>query len=159
MFVLVMTVLFHGIGIKHSRNLIDRRLVHVRFNEVLYADDTLLVSRNTTGMNKLRHAVEEESAYYGLTLNHDKCNVLAMNGRTIIRFRDGSQMRHADEVTYLGGVLTKQVNIASEISSRIASAMATCKSRDIFWKEAQCSLRNKILIYIMPSLNQNFFML
>ena len=48
---------------------------------------------------------------------------------------------------YLGGVLTKQVNIASEISSRIASAMATCKSRDIFWKEAQCSLRNKILIY------------
>ena len=106
-----------------------------------------LVSKNTTGMNKLLHAIEEESAYYGLTLNHDKCNVLAMNGRNIIHLRDGSQMRHADEVTYLGGVLTKQVNIASEISSRIASAMATWKSLDIFWKEAQCSLRNKILTY------------
>ena len=94
------------------------------FNEVLYADDTLLISKNTAGMNKFLHAIEEESTYYGLALNHDKCIVLAMSGRNIIRFRDGSHTRHADEIPYLGGKLTKQVNIASEISSRIASAMA-----------------------------------
>ena len=56
-------------------------------------------------------------------------------------------MKHEDEATYLGGVLAGKVNIASEISSWIASAMATWKSLDIFWKEAQCSLKNKILIY------------
>ena len=86
--------------------------------------------------DQLLHDIEED---YELTRNHEKCNVLAMNRRNLIRFRDGSQMRHADEVTYLGGVLTKQVNIASEISSRIASVMTTWKSLDIFWKEAQCS--------------------
>ena len=99
LFLLVMAVLFHDIGIKLSRDLINSRLDHVRFNEVLDVDDALLVSKNTTGSNKLLHAIEEESAYY-VTLNHDKCNVLAMNGHDIILLRDGSQMRHADEVTY-----------------------------------------------------------
>ena len=103
--------------------------------------------QNTIGINKFLHAIEEKSTYYGLMLNHNKCNVLAMNGHNIIRFRDGSQMKHADEVIYLGGIFTKQVNIASEISSRIASAMAIWKILDIFWKEVQCSLRNTILIY------------
>ena len=130
-----MIILFYDIGIKYSRDLIDSRFDHMRFNEVLYINDIFLVSKNTTGMNQFLHAIEEESTYYGFTLNHDKCNVLAMNGHNIIRFRDGSQIRHADEVIYLGGVLTKQVNIASEICSRIASAMAW-KSLDIFWKEA-----------------------
>ena len=57
-------------------------------------------------------------------------HVLAMKGCNLIRLRDGSQMRHAEEVTYLGGVLTKQkVNIASKISCRTAS-----KSLDISGK-------------------------
>ena len=56
-------------------------------------------------------------------------------------------MKYADETTYLGGVLTRKVNITSEISSRIASAMATWKSLNVFWKEAQRNLQNKILIY------------
>ena len=76
-----------------------------------------------------------------------KINVLAMNVHNLIRVRDGSQMRHAEEVTYLGGVLTKQVNIASKISNRIASAMTTWKSLDIFWKEEQRSLKSNILMY------------
>ena len=147
LFILVMTVLFHDIADKHHRVLGACRPEKVNFNEILYADDTLLVSKNTSGMNTLLHAIEDESAYYGLKLNHDKCAVLAMNGRNRIVFKDGSSMKHADETTYLGGVLTRKVNIASEISSRIASAMATWKSLDIFWKEAQCSLKNKILIY------------
>jgi len=98
-------------------------------------------------MNLLLHAIEEQSAYYGLKLNHDKCHVLAMNGHNCIRFKDGSRMQHVEEAVYFGGFLTKHVNIASEVSNRIASAIATWKSLDIFWKEAQCSTRNKITIY------------
>ena len=147
LFILVMTVLFHDIGVEHYRDLSECRLDQISFNEVLYADDTLLISRNTFGMNLLLHAIEDESAYYGLKLNHDKCHVLAMNGHNCIRFKDGSRMKHVEEAVYLGGILTKHVNIASEVSNRIASAMATWKSLDIFWKEAQCSTRNKILIY------------
>ena len=62
-------------------------------------------------------------------------------------------MKHVEEAVYLGGILTKHVNIASEVSNRIASAMAASamaawKSLDFFfWKEVQCSTRNKILLY------------
>ena len=132
LFILVMTVLFHDIGVEHYRDLSECRLDQISFNEVLYADDTLLISRNTFGMNLLLHAIEDESAYYRLKLNHDKCHVLAMNGHNCIRFKDGSRMKHVEEAVYLGGILTKHVNIASEVSNRIASAMATWKSLDIF---------------------------
>ena len=33
-------------------------------------------------------------------------------------------MKHVEEAVYLGGILTKHVNIASEVPNRIASAMA-----------------------------------
>ena len=132
LFILVMTVLFHDIGVEHYRDLSECRLDQISFNEVLYADDTLLISPNTFGMNLLLHAIEDESAYYGLKLNHDKCHVLAMNGHNCIRFKDGSRMKHVEEAVYLGGILTKHVNIASEVSNRIASAMGTWKSLDIF---------------------------
>ena len=42
--------------------------------------------------------------------------------------------------------IISEVNITSEVSNRIASAMATWKSLDNFWKEAQCSTRNKICL-------------
>ena len=64
-----------------------------------------------------------------------------------VRFKDGTLVKHTDEATYLGGILTKSVNISTEISSRIASATATWKSLDMFWTQACCSLKNKILIY------------
>ena len=142
-----MTVLFHDIAVKHCRELGTSRPESINFNEILYADDTLLVSKNTIGMNTLLHAIEDESAYYGLKLNHDTCVVLAMNGQNRIAFRDGSRMKHAEEATYLDGVLTKKVNITSEISNRIASATASWRSLDMFWEGTICSMKIKILMY------------
>ena len=147
LFILVMTVMFRDIHLKHHKDLSDSRIEQRTFNEFLYADDTLLISKNTRGMNKFLHAIEEESAYYGLRLNQAKCNILAMNGNNQVRFKDGTLVKHTDEATYLGGILTKSVDISTEISSRIASATATWKSLDLFWEQACCSLENRILIY------------
>ena len=36
-------------------------------------------------------------------------------GRNQVRFSDGSQVTHSEECTYLGGILTRNVNIAAEI--------------------------------------------
>ena len=72
LFILVMTVMFRDIHRKHHRDLSDSRIEQITFNELLYADDTLLISKNTRGMNKFLHAIEEESAYYGLRLNQAK---------------------------------------------------------------------------------------
>ena len=111
-------------------------------------------------MNLLLHAIDE-SAYYGLKLNHDKCHVLAMNGHNCIRFKDGSRMKHVEEAVYLGGILTKHVNIASEVSNRIASAIAAWKSLDFFldfFGKKHNAVPETKFLFIMQSFNQNFSM-
>ena len=78
--------------------------MRARPNQLKFSTQMLPVSRNTFGMNLLLHAIEEESTYYGLKLNRDKCHVLAMNGRNCVRFKDGSRMKHVEETVYLAGI-------------------------------------------------------
>ena len=145
LFVLVMTVMFKDIHDEIDVDICNCRLDRINFSEILYADDTLLVTKNTKGMNKLIHAIERESAYYGLKHNQSKCCVLVMNGNNRIKFLDGSSVPQVDEVTYLGGTLT--VSVANEVSNRIAAATSTWMSLRIFWKQAHCSAGNKIRIF------------
>ena len=147
LFVLVMTVMFKDIHDEINVDICNCRLDRINFSEILYADDTLLVTKNTKGMNKLIHAIERESAYYGLKHNQSKCCVLVMNGNNRIKFLDGSSVPQVDEVTYLGGTLTSQVSVANEVSNRIAAATSTWMSLRIFWKQAHCSAGNKIRIF------------
>ena len=142
-----MSVLFFDIHCEVDQDIIHSRLDRINFSEILYADDTLLVTKDTNGMNRLLHAIEKESSYYGLKLNQDKCCVLSLNGNSRVRFLDGSLVPHADEITYLGGTLTSHVSVASEITNRISATMATWKSMDIFWKHAQCTVKNKLQVF------------
>ena len=73
LFIIVMSVLFADIRRDHHRALSHGKLGHLSFMEVLYADDTLLVTKNTRTMNGLLHAVKSESQYCGLKLNQSKC--------------------------------------------------------------------------------------
>ena len=117
LFVLVMSVMFRDIHRDIDLSLISSRLDGINFTEVLYADDTFLVTRDARGMNSLLHMVEKESAYYGLQLNEGKCSVISMNGNIRICFADGSVIQAAEEVTFLGGTLTKDVGISNEITN------------------------------------------
>ena len=147
LFFLVMSVMFYDIHADIDREICNSRLDRIRFSEILYADDTLLVTKDTAGTNKLLNKIETESAYYGLRLNQGKCCVLSMNGHNRIRFLDGTAVPHADEITYLGGTLTSDVSVANEVSNRISAAMATWKKLDVLWKHAQCSTGNKLRIF------------
>lgn len=69
LFIIVMSVLFADIHQDHHRALSHGKLDHLSFMEVLHADDTLLVTKNTRTMNRLLHAVESESQCHGLKLN------------------------------------------------------------------------------------------
>ena len=70
-----------------------------------------------------------------------------MNGVSHVCFIDGTRVPHVRTVTYLGGILTSDVSVASEVANRISAAMTTWKSLDIFWKHSQCSITNKLLVY------------
>ena len=73
LFLLVMTVMFHDIH-KRCRNRTRNGIIDgLDFSEILYADDTLLVLKNTRTTNVLLTEIEKESNYYNMKLNKNKC--------------------------------------------------------------------------------------
>ncbi len=58
--------------------------------ELLYADDTLLLTISTQHMHRILHRIESESETYNMELNKDKCAYIAMDRYNNIKFADGS---------------------------------------------------------------------
>ena len=80
LFLIVMTVMFHDI---HADKLMDEqisedRILGTLFDEVLYADDTIIHSTTPESVSKLLHKIETEGAKYGLKLNEKKCEALTI---------------------------------------------------------------------------------
>jgi len=68
-------------------------LYGTNFTELLYADDTVLVTRSARSMQTLLHAVQHAGRRIGLTLNKDKTNMLIMNDNGQVTFEDGSLVK------------------------------------------------------------------
>ena len=69
LFIVVMSIMFDDI---HSTSNHTRgRLPHLDFTEILYADDTVLITDNAHAMNRLLKDVEEHASYMGLAFNSE----------------------------------------------------------------------------------------
>ncbi len=147
LFILVMSVMFSDIHRARGRDINKGRINGITFTEILYADDTLLVSKNTTAARKMLAAIEEESKYYNMKLNHDKCLTIAMNGIRTPTFTDGTKLKTVDHAKYLGGQITVNVNPRTELNSRISDATVAVKSLELFWKHVRCDMRWKMQVY------------
>ena len=75
--------------------------------ELLYADDTMVMGTRATEFNIILTHIEIESERYNLCLNKDKCFYVGMNGAANIHFKDGTQIKKTDSMTYLGGAITQ----------------------------------------------------
>ena len=115
--------------------------------EILYINDMLLITKNIRAMNLLLHAIEDESQYYDLSFNKSKCAIISTSGRHDVRFTDGTRMPHEDHVSYLGGLLTRHVDKRAEIESRMSAIMAVWKRMYIFFKNPNCPVRWKLIVY------------
>ena len=56
--VLLMTVLFHDVYDRIRVDLLNNRLPHIRYSDILYADDTLLITNGAHCMIQLLRMVE-----------------------------------------------------------------------------------------------------
>ena len=65
---------------------------HLNCNDLLYADDTLLLTVDTKTMNAFLEAIERYSSYYNMKLNKDKCLTITMNGNSKTHFVDKSKL-------------------------------------------------------------------
>ena len=94
--------MFEDIHTRIGRTLCNGNIDGFLFTEFLYADDTLLVMKNTRDTNLLLNDIEAESSYYNMKLNNAKCEVIAMNKSNNVKFKDGIKLKHVKEAIYLG---------------------------------------------------------
>ena len=81
-FLIAMTTIFSDI--KHdNQNLTntvkENRTKGTEFDEILYADDTILASEDKAAVQKYVRAIEKKSGKYGLKLNRSKCEQISIN--------------------------------------------------------------------------------
>ena len=114
---------------------------------VYYADDTILFSRDTRGINELLKLTEKVSANYGLKLNRDKCVAIAMNGDGNIHFSDGTRLDKKYEATYLGHEVNKETNIMHEISNKIQEVRGTWMRLHAYWRATNANKKWQLIIF------------
>ena len=147
LFLIVMTVLFHDIHDSDHLNTIRHRQDNCNFDEIMYADDTILVSKDTRTLNKMLKEIEEAGEMYGLRLNKGKCVTICMYGNPDIKFKDGTRLQKVEEAVYLGVTLNNKLNMQKEIQKRISNTMIIWKRLGEFWKNCNCTKKDKLHVY------------
>ena len=79
LFILTMHVMFEDVKKKSNDPRHRKKFQGINFQELLYADDTLVLAKNFKIANEYLHLIEEESTYLDLSLNHSKCCYIAYN--------------------------------------------------------------------------------
>ena len=88
--------MFHDIHEEIDGKLVGHTLDYCNWWELIYADDTMLVGHRAREINILLVAIEKTSAEYNLKSNYNKCNYIAMNGKTHIHFTDGKPLKQVE---------------------------------------------------------------
>ena len=92
--------------------------------------------------------IQTESRYYNMELNLDKCINLTLNRKqSSIKFADGSLVPRKHTATYLGTLLTDNVDNKQEVMNRIADSIRTCNRLKLFWTKARNSIPWKIQVF------------
>ena len=68
--------------------------------EVVYADDTLLISTKRTHLEEYLANIFQEGAKYGMRLHSDKFQLLSVNGSCQIQCPDGKEVNDSQEMEH-----------------------------------------------------------
>ena len=147
LFLTVMAVMFDDIHLDCDREISWARMKGVSFSEVLYADDTALVTDEPKAMNKLLQTIEKHAKYYGLNFNKAKCEAIKINANNKLKFTDGTELKGVKEVIYLGCSINNSADTKKEIQRRMTNCIVTMKRLHLFWKESDTPKRIKLQIY------------
>ena len=147
LFIALQTVMFHDIEREFLGKYPLAITPTVPFFDVEFADDTVLISRNSEHLQRLLHLVQREAAKYNLHLNLGKCKLVLYNTETAIFFIDGSQVPLASSVVYLGALIDSKGKPGHEVSKKIRDSRRVFKTLLRVWKHTRISTKRKIDIY------------
>ena len=121
---------------------------NIDFWNILFADDTLIFTRDGKATEGLLWAIELASEIFGMKLNQEKC--IEINNKTeedTITFDNGLEMSRKQNAIHLGTDMEAKANPRREVIRRTMMARVTMRKRKDFWKEGLVSKRNRLLMY------------
>ena len=105
-------------------------------SEVLFADDTLIVDEHGGLAEQYMYCIRDEGLKYGLDYNWAKLSFISINCNPCIRKPNGESIKQVQSMTYLGGLLTSDGRVASELGRKIGVAYADFACLQRIWSHA-----------------------
>ena len=116
-------------------------------NELVYADDTLIVDTDPTAAEHFMNAVGRAGGQYGLSFNWSKLEALPVCMDAMVHKPDMSLVLTKTNIIYLGSALSADGRIAAELGRRIGMAKADFNTLQKVWAHSTLSQRAKIRIF------------
>ena len=133
LFSMVMTVIVHDAVARlepRARQLYDTGVM----SELLYADDTLLISEDSQSLESMLFAIEAAGASFGLVLHSDKFQLMKIGTEGVIRRADGRVIPPSSQIVYLGSLISEDGRIEKELGRRIGAAKAEFRELARAWR-------------------------
>ena len=115
--------------------------------DLLYADDTALLSASQDNLQNLVNAVVREGAKYGLELNWEKTFQMNVGIAESIYRPDGSVLTQKDSLIYLGGLIAANSRVSSELNRRLSEGRAIFNILRQFWSHVNLSIDRKLVVF------------
>ena len=141
LFIILQTVMFHDVY--QSLNLVAEP-AFVATRDLLYADDTALLSSSQDNLQQLVNAVVAEGAKYGLELNWEKTFQMNMGTDENIYRPDGSALEQKESLIYLGGLISANSRVRSELNRRLSEGRNLFNVLRRFWSHVNLSVHRKL---------------
>jgi len=145
LFLIVMTVMFRDIH--DGLNLTRGTLEHINFTELLYADDTALITSNKNAMNRLIARIEKHANYFGLNFNKGKCVAMVYNAAGTPIFDDGTKLQTPENTPYLGANISRNHDTKLEVSKKVTECFIILNKLQVFWKKSTCPTKFKLQVF------------
>ena len=146
LFVAVLTMLIEDardlLGVKATAALSTGAL-----SELLYADDTLLMSAQPALIEEYVAAIAKAGSYYGMELHWGKFQALSVCSQAEILRPDGQPFAKRDSIGYLGGLISSDGRVDSELSRKLGHAAADFRSLSKAWGHTSISLSRKLQFF------------
>ena len=115
--------------------------------DLLYADDTALLSGSQGNLQILLDAVVAEGAKYGLELNWEKTFQMNVNTDENVYRPNGSALQQKDSLIYLGGLISSDSSVSRELNRRLSEGRSLFNVLKRFWSHANLTIKRKLIVF------------
>ena len=147
LFTIVMTVLMHDAKQELSQNPIYVQPGPHHVEDLLYADDTLLIHAEVTVVQAFMSCVSTVGQQYGLSFNWSKLEVMPVRCACQVFTPSGEEVKQKTTLKYLGSLLCSDGRIGTELNHRLGNARADFNMLCKVWAHAGLSKKRKLEIY------------